>query len=52
VSVIDPAKASDIDIEALKKEQVKDEAAKQQLIAALENAKEDDNPILLIAILK
>jgi hypothetical protein len=52
VSVIDPAKASDIDIEALKKEQVKDEVAKQQLIEALENAKEDDNPILLVATLK
>jgi hypothetical protein len=52
VSVIDPEEASKIDIEALKRESVKDEAAKQQLIQVLENVKEDDNPILLIATLK
>lgn len=41
-----------IDVEALKKESVKDEKAKQQLLHVLGNITEEDNPILIIATLK
>ncbi|WP_455592706.1 6-bladed beta-propeller [Bacteroides sp.] len=41
-----------IDVEALKKESVKDEKAKQQLLHVLDNVTEEDNPVLVIATLK
>lgn len=41
-----------IDVEALKKESVKDEKAKQQLLHVLGSVTEEDNPVLMIATLK
>lgn len=41
-----------IDVEALKKEIVKDETAKQQLLHVLGSISEEDNPVLIIATLK
>lgn len=53
VAVLYPSKLSEtLDMEALKKETVKSESSKQQLLRVLNDMKEEDNPILLIATLK
>jgi hypothetical protein len=41
-----------IDIEELKKADVKDKAARGRLVNVLSNLSEDDNPVLIIAKLK
>lgn len=53
VSAVLPADLLEkVDVEALKKESVKDEKAKQQLLHVLGNVTEEDNPILMIVTLK
>jgi hypothetical protein len=53
LSLLDPSTIKDdIDITALERESVTDESAKQRLLSVIKTAKEDDNPILLIGILK
>lgn len=53
VSAVNPSDLLEkIDVEALKKESVKDEKAKQRLLEVLNKVTEEDNPVLIIATLK
>ncbi len=52
ISVLSPEQMKEIKTEEIGKEVVKDQNLKKEYLRVLENTKEDDNPIILIATLK